>query len=153
MKKDIFYLLVQFILFTLFFINWEDNLGLGIPGWVDYFFFIVIGFGLLVILFGIINLNENATLFSTASKKSNIVFRGIYKYVRHPIYLGLIIAMMAFSLYSQSVAKLLLMVALSIAFYLKSRHEEKLLEKTFSNYKQYKAKTGRFFPKRNDSAS
>jgi protein-S-isoprenylcysteine O-methyltransferase Ste14 len=67
--------------------------------------------------------------------------------VRHPIYAGIIFFAFGFALFWSSGFKLIISTALLLWFWLKSVYEEKKLDSRYSNYKQYKQKTGRFFPK------
>ncbi|MCW8981891.1 MAG: isoprenylcysteine carboxylmethyltransferase family protein [Altibacter sp.] len=149
-KKDVIYVLVQFFFFALFFIAWEDNFGIELPQWFAFVCLAFVGFGILVIVLGILNLSDSFNIFSPREKHANLISYGIYKYVRHPIYLGILISMIAYAIYSVSVIKLVISLALIVVLYLKSSYEEKLLMKDFSDYKDYKKTTGRFFPKKND---
>jgi len=150
LKKDIVYLLVQFFFFALFFIAWEDNFGIELPQWLAHICLVFVGLGIFVIVLGILNLSDSLSPISSKEKHAALISYGIYKYVRHPIYLGILIAMIAFAIYSVSVIKLVIAFALIVVLYLKSSYEEKLLIKDFSDYKDYKDSTGRFFPKKND---
>jgi protein-S-isoprenylcysteine O-methyltransferase Ste14 len=66
--------------------------------------------------------------------------------MRHPIYSGIIFLFSGYSVYQNSVYKLLISLLLVILFYLKSNYEEQRLAQKFPDYKQYRSKTGRFFP-------
>ncbi|NND62436.1 MAG: isoprenylcysteine carboxylmethyltransferase family protein [Flavobacteriaceae bacterium] len=152
MKKDFFYVLLQFTLFALYIINW--NLGdLHLLGWIKTVFITLTGFGLLVILFGIINLNENLSPFPTPKRNATLISHGIYKYVRHPIYSGLIISMFSYALVSESIFRIISATLLLLVFYFKSDYEEKKLVERFDEYDDYKKVTGRFFPKRTHKKS
>jgi protein-S-isoprenylcysteine O-methyltransferase Ste14 len=152
-KKEITYLIIQFILFTLFFIEWDDALEFSYPTWLNFVVFSIVAVGILIIVFGILNLNNNINPFDKSEEIKEFVFVGIYNYIRHPIYLGIGVLMLSFAFYSQSLIKLFITLLLGIIFYFKSSHEEKLLVKSNSDYKKYKEKTGRFFPKFNNSKS
>ncbi len=132
----------------MFFITWEDKIDLMLSQWVRYTLLGLVVFGFLIILLGILNLNENIAPFSNPKKKAGLISNGIYGYVRHPIYLGIIIAMFSYSFYTLSIVKLLISIVLVVALYFKTNYEEKFLMKNFSDYKNYKETTGRFFPKK-----
>lgn len=72
--------------------------------------------------------------------------KGIYAYVRHPIYLGIIVSMTSFSIYAVSPIKFMITGIMIVLLYFKSNFEEKQLVAQFSDYAEYKKSTGRFFP-------
>lgn len=149
MRTDVVFVLIQFVLFALYFINF-DLFGFALihPHWVDYLV-LIIGFcGALIISFGIINLDDNLTPFPTPKKRSSLISGGIYKYIRHPIYSGILICFAAYAIYSESIERILITIVLGIVLYMKSTYEERLLEEKFPNYESYKRATGRFFPKK-----
>ena len=155
MKKDIIYVVIQFILFALYFIDYSFiDYVFEIPEWVAVLMIIVVSIGGLIILMGIVNLNENITPFPSPRHESTLISTGIYKYIRHPIYSGIVIVMFAYAIYSGSVGRLFITAVLFMVFYFKSELEEKLLIDRFPKYSFYKKVTGRFFPFRksnNDS--
>ena len=102
--------------------------------------------GGLIIVLGVINLNENITPFPSPRRDSSLISGGIYKYIRHPIYSGITLAMFSYALFSGSVGRLFISVILFMVFYFKSELEEKLLIERFPKYSIYKKATGRFFP-------
>jgi protein-S-isoprenylcysteine O-methyltransferase Ste14 len=96
----------------------------------------------------ILDLNDNLSVFPSPKKKGSLISKGIYGYVRHPIYLGVIISMTAFAVFSVSPIKFMITGIMIMVLYLKSKFEEKKLVMHFSEYKKYKDRTGRFFPKK-----
>lgn len=74
---------------------------------------------------------------------SRIVTKGVYKYVRHPYYVGSILSFAGLSLLYLPLA----VTYLAFAFFLaRATNEEKILG-TNPDYKEYKEKTGMFLPK------
>lgn len=148
MKKDIAFVLIQFVLFALYVIDYNIfGADFEIQNWLKIGS-IVLGFiGAVVITFGIINLNDNLTPFPTPRRNSILISGGIYKYIRHPIYTGIILLFVAYALFSGSVGRVVITGILTLVFYYKSELEEKLLIERFPRYSDYKVATGRFFPK------
>lgn len=103
--------------------------------------------GGLIIILALLQLNKNLSPFPTPKDKSVLLQNGLYKYMRHPIYTGIILLFSGYSVYQNSVYKLFISLILVILFYLKSNYEEQRLEQKFSDYKRYRSKTGRFFPR------
>ncbi|QED37327.1 isoprenylcysteine carboxylmethyltransferase family protein [Antarcticibacterium arcticum] len=103
--------------------------------------------GLMIIIISLLQLNKNLTIFPSPKKEGELVTSGLFKYMRHPIYSGILIATFFFALYSQSGYRLVIFLLLAILFYYKSQYEERALIKKFPQYESYRAGTGRFFPK------
>jgi protein-S-isoprenylcysteine O-methyltransferase Ste14 len=84
--------------------------------------------------------------FSIMAEARRLVTSGVYRYVRHPLYLAEEIALIGvvmqyFSLWT------LLLLALQIAFQLRRMHnEEAVLGENFPEYAVYKAETARLIP-------
>jgi protein-S-isoprenylcysteine O-methyltransferase Ste14 len=102
--------------------------------------------GLLVIAVAILQLNKNLTPFPTPKENGTLIQTGLYKFVRHPIYSGIILTTLGFGFYDGSWWKIVIGFALWFLFFFKSKYEETLLTNQFDDYKNYKKITGRFFP-------
>lgn len=148
MKKDILFVVAQFLLFTAYFgMDW-NLVTINIPNWICYLLIILIALGMVIVFFGILNLNENLSPFPSPKSNSSLISTGIYRYIRHPIYAGILLSMMGYALYLMSVFKLFITLVLWIVFYFKSNLEERLLQERFVEYKDYMEMTGRFFPRK-----
>ncbi|MFQ3658981.1 MAG: isoprenylcysteine carboxylmethyltransferase family protein [Anaerolineae bacterium] len=78
---------------------------------------------------------------------TQLVQRGIYRSIRHPIYTAVLAITGGVALYHGALIPLLLWGALLVLFYLKSDYEETLLRRAFPDYSAYRKRTGRFLPK------
>ncbi len=143
--KDIWFVSIQFVLFILYFIplfSFTFNLSV----FLKYTGRVLTVIGFLVIFIAIFQLNRNLTPFPTPVNKGTLIKTGLYKFIRHPIYSGIILAAIGFGLYNESLWKLSIGLVLWILFYFKSRYEETLLLKRYPDYESYCIRTGRFFP-------
>lgn len=104
-------------------------------------------FGGLIVIISLLQLNKNLSPFPSPKKGSKLVQNGLYKYVRHPIYSGILIAFGGFSVFSLSGYRVLLSLLLYVLFIIKVRYEEKQLLEQFEAYERYRSKTGAFLPK------
>lgn len=93
--------------------------------------------------------NYSLTALPAPIDNAKLLTSGLYKYVRHPIYTGVILAFAGVALGSGSFIKLLLWLVLVVFFFTKSNYEEGLLSKQFAGYRKYQKYTGRFLPKLN----
>lgn len=146
-KKDIAYVVVQTVLFMAFVFDIQF---LSIN---SYYFLILSGIILLFLGAGIagvalLQLNTNLSPFPTPKTNSKLITHGIYKYIRHPIYTGILFLGIGGSLVTASVYRILITLLLFVLFYFKSNYEEKQLLKKFIDYSEYKKTSGRFLPKR-----
>lgn len=77
-----------------------------------------------------------------------LVTTGLYGQVRHPMYAGLLSSLVGFSIWTQSVDRILLVALLIVALDIKSDYEERELTKAYPDYPQYQEKvTSKFVPK------
>lgn len=83
---------------------------------------------------------------TSTSSPSTLVKNGIYAYVRHPMYTAIMIMMVGSTLLSSSAALFVALPFIVVAFYIKSKVEEQILQLIFSEYAYYKAKTKMFLP-------
>jgi len=144
-KTSLDYILValQLLLFLMFFIpmDWSKLPSfLQLPGWIFF-----VG-GSLITIVSIFKLDKNLTIFPTPKQDGLLLTNGLYQYVRHPIYSGVILVFLGLALIYLSVFKLVISFFLVVLFVIKTTYEEKQLEKKFPEYREYKNHTGRFFP-------
>jgi protein-S-isoprenylcysteine O-methyltransferase Ste14 len=111
-------------------------------------------FGLVLFVFGMtIALIAVATLrvyYSSTliiREDHQLATHGIYRYVRHPVYLVVIIAIMGAPMYASSLYGFLILFALIPLILLRIRFEEGLLTEEFGDaFLEYKATTKKLLP-------
>ena len=143
---DYLYVTIQFILFIAYilpitalrFSTYEILKTIGL---------ITLILGILIGIISLLHLNKNLSPFPTPVSGGKLIQVGIYKYVRHPIYTGILLAFFGYGLHTGSGYKLIISLALLILFFFKSKYEEKKLKSIFVDYSMYKKRTGRFLPK------
>lgn len=133
-------------MFVGYFMNW-GILEFEPPMVLRYAAIAGVGLGIIIVIMGIVNLNDSLSPFPSPKKNAALIQNGIYKYVRHPIYLGILTVMYAYAIYAGSVDKLVIALLLNVVFYFKSSYEEELLVARYASYAQYQKATGRFWPK------
>jgi len=143
--KDKLFVTIQIILLIAYLIpikliNFELNF------YFKYFCLAVVFFTFIEMLIALFQLNKSLTEFPTPKENGILITNGVYKYIRHPIYTGIIISTLFFGIYNTNSWEILISMLLFILFYFKSNYEELMLEKHYTNYKEYKKKTYKFFP-------
>jgi len=145
-SKDFIYVISQFILLGLYLLN-LNIFEFKITIVIRYISLLILILGIFIFGLALIQLNKNLSPFPTPKNDSNLIESGLYKYIRHPIYTGILLIVFGYGVYSQSEFKLIISLLLLILFYFKSSYEEQQLNKKFEKYIEFKRKTGRFFPK------
>lgn len=116
---------------------------------------IVTGFGVILIFVGliirwiaIIQLKKAFTVDVAIGIEHNLKTDGMYKVIRHPSYLGLLLIMIGFSISMSSLISIVVVTApMFLAINYRITVEEKALTEGFSEaYESYKAKTKRLIP-------
>ncbi|MBQ4802969.1 isoprenylcysteine carboxylmethyltransferase family protein [Aquimarina sp. MMG015] len=146
-NNDFIFVLVQFVLFFVYVIDVK----IVSIGWLPFinriglFTFVL---GVLIVLVALLQLNKNLSPFPTPKLNSKLVKTGLYKFIRHPLYAGILYVVFGYGLYIGSIFKLIVATTIYILFYFKTKYEEEKLLEFFDEYKAYKVATGRFFPKK-----
>ncbi|MCC4229035.1 methyltransferase family protein [Zunongwangia profunda] len=141
--QDYLFVALQFLIFATYFLPFKI-VSIDIPEWLRYLGLVVIGLALILGTTALLQLNTKISPFPTPVSNGKLIRTGAFKVSRHPIYTALIFSAMGYTIYQESLLKLLITLVLLILFYFKSGYEEKLLGQTFSEYEDYKKKTRRF---------
>ena len=108
----------------------------------------MIGFAVLMIAIWE-HMRRNATLPNitpTPNAHVGLVDTGLYAYVRHPIYSGVLIGAVGVALAHGHLVPILVALVMIVFFTFKSRYEEGLLRAAYPEYADYMTHTGRFLP-------
>jgi len=143
--KDLSFVTIQLLLFVAYLLPFTIG-AFFIISVVKYLFLGLSILGFLIIILAVIQLDKNLTPFPTPKQNCALINTGLYQFVRHPIYTGLIFCTIGFGVYDQNFLRISIGFVLWILFYFKSIYEEKLLIQKFKEYIDYKKNTSRFFP-------
>jgi protein-S-isoprenylcysteine O-methyltransferase Ste14 len=103
--------------------------------------------GLLIMLWARFTLGGNWSAQVEFKENHELIERGPYAYVRHPIYSGAVLMVLGAAILSGRIVPFEVLVLLVIAFVFKSGQEEALLTKHFPEaYPKYKARVKAFIP-------
>ncbi len=105
----------------------------------------VIGVGIAI--WARLSIGSNWSGGVTIKEGHQLVCWGPYAWVRHPIYSGIILAMIGTALLNRRWAGVAAVVLISTTFYFKSLIEEQVMRRLFGQqYDEYCARTGAFLP-------
>ena len=86
------------------------------------------------------------TPLPTPRRDAQLLTTGLYRYVRHPVYSGLLLWALGVAIAAASLVHLALFVLLCLFFNAKAIYEEARLAQMFAGYAEYAARTRRFIP-------
>jgi len=102
--------------------------------------------GALIAIVGVAGLGRSLTASPTPRPDAQLTTTGIYAWVRHPIYTGLLIAGAGLTLAGGSVWHIVAGAALLVLLMVKARLEEWMLLDRYPDYEVYAAQVGRLLP-------
>ena len=102
--------------------------------------------GIVIAIWAAILLGPNLTPLPKPKPSGEFIQSGLYRFVRHPIYFGVILVCFGWASIEQTLYTLVLAIILLIFFDLKSRQEEIWLTEKFSEYDIYKQNTKKLIP-------
>jgi protein-S-isoprenylcysteine O-methyltransferase Ste14 len=150
-QRGEWFVIAQFALFLLIVLGPRTVAGL--PPWpaVISHFASSVGMGFLALgglvsLIAALHLGSNLTPLPHPKEGATLVVTGMYRFVRHPIYLGVILMAAGFALVVQGWLTLVEALALVVFFDIKSRREEIWLAEHFPDYAAYQQRVRKLIP-------
>ncbi|NNM54883.1 MAG: isoprenylcysteine carboxylmethyltransferase family protein [Spirochaetales bacterium] len=104
----------------------------------------IVGGGLSIA--AVLNLGNNLSVFPKPKDDAVFVDRGLYRWVRHPIYSGLLVAGIGWCIFWLSWPACILEVIFVLWMDRKAASEERWLNQRYSNYAAYQKRVKKFFP-------
>jgi protein-S-isoprenylcysteine O-methyltransferase Ste14 len=95
---------------------------------------------------GVRQLGRNRTPYPVPRDDSQLITRGIYGLIRHPLYTCLILASLGWSGVFHSRTALMATLPLAVLLVAKSRYEERRLAARFPDYEEYRRRVAAFLP-------
>jgi protein-S-isoprenylcysteine O-methyltransferase Ste14 len=105
------------------------------------------GCGMLLVLAGLVALGRALTPFPHPREGAQLVTRGVYRFVRHPVYTGLLVGAFGWALAWLSGAGVAYSALLAVFFDRKARREERWLRSRLPEYAAYERRVRRFIPR------
>lgn len=102
----------------------------------------------IIMLIGRIQLGRYATGKLSIQENHELIEKGLYKFIRHPIYIGVIASGLFYLIiFNSIVTAVFYTVILFVLFNKRADYEEKILQKKFgSEYEEYRKRTKRYIP-------
>ncbi|TXF98900.1 isoprenylcysteine carboxylmethyltransferase family protein [Massilia arenae] len=121
------------------------------PAWPTPTLFGVLGAvgvlgGIAVLGSSVVSLGKSLTPFPRPRPKAQLVTSGAYRLVRHPIYFGLLLAVLGISLLTFSPLRIVSTLLLGVFFDCKATREETWLLERYPDYSAYQKKVKKLLP-------
>ena len=116
------------------------------PVWATGLAMTAVGIG--VAIWARLSLGSNWSGMVTLKKDHQLVSSGLYRWIRHPIYSGILLAMFGTAMIAGHLRGWLGVVLVFAAFYFKARREEGFLREEFGrSFEDHARRTGMFLPR------
>jgi protein-S-isoprenylcysteine O-methyltransferase Ste14 len=116
------------------------------PVWLAAVVAALVAAGLVVVVVGGLGLGRALTPTPVPNGRGALRTSGPYRFVRHPIYTGVLAAVVGLAIGTRSWLGLALGVVTVAFFSVKARWEEARLVEVYPGYRDYAARTPRFVP-------
>ena len=102
--------------------------------------------GVLVIVFAVISLGRVIQISPEPKAGGELIQGGVYKYLRHPIYTGMVFCVLGLFLRTPTIWIGIATLIVIVFLFFKARFEEKLLIGAYSDYANYRERSWGLFP-------
>lgn len=116
------------------------------PLWLRLLGLVILAIGGVFGTGGALALGHNLTPFPKPIEGGTLVTSGVYRWVRHPIYTGLILGTLGWSIFRSNLLGVGLAIVLFVFFDLKSRREEQWLAEAYPTYEEYRRRAKKLIP-------
>ena len=108
---------------------------------------VLVMMGVVIAALAGMKLGPNLTPLPIPKAEGELITGGFYRYVRHPIYTGVLLAAAGVVVFQASLAHIIGFLLLWGVLTVKALGEERMLAEKYEGYTEYISATGRFFPK------
>lgn len=109
---------------------------------------VVTALGMAIAIWARLSLGSNWSGMVTLKANHELVRTGLYRWIRHPIYTGILVGMLGSAMIRGYLRCWIGVGLVLLAFYLKARREESFLREEFgAGFDEHSKQTGMFLPK------
>jgi protein-S-isoprenylcysteine O-methyltransferase Ste14 len=108
---------------------------------------IMVAAGVAIVAIAGLGLGQALTPVPIPKEGAPLITKGIYRYVRHPIYSGVVLAALGLVIIGASAGHIVGWIALYVVLSIKASGEESMLTERHPDYAAYASSTGRLLPK------
>ena len=135
------------MLTAIFFLApWTSHAGRGFVSPLQLVGVLAMGAGGAIAAAGLLSLGSSLTPYPKPRRDAVLVTRGVYRYMRHPIYTGLMFGALGWALAWMSLVAAVGAAVLAVFFDRKAAREERWLRERYPDYGDYAVRVRRFIP-------
>jgi len=109
---------------------------------------LVTALGVAIAIWARLSLGANWSGSVTLKSDHELIRRGLYRWIRHPIYSGILLGMIGTAVIRGNLRALLGILVVWASFYFKARREERFLKQEFgTDFDEHARHTGMFLPR------
>jgi len=109
---------------------------------------VITALGMAISIWARLSLGSNWSGLVTLKDDHELIRKGLYRRIRHPIYTGILVGVIGTGMIHGQLRGLLCFVILYLTFYFKAKREESFLLQEFGpNFTEHQSHTGMFWPK------
>jgi len=117
-----------------------------LTGWIAGLALTALGVGISI--WARLSLGTNWSAMVTLKDGHELVRKGMYRWIRHPIYSGILLGMIGTAMIREHLRGWVGVAIVFAGFYLKARREERFLREEFgADFEEHSRQTGMFLPK------
>jgi len=120
------------------------------PSWAPGLVFFIEALATIILFLAWYALRKSLQISPIPKKGAALVTSGIYKFIRHPMYVGVLLFGLGFVLTNINWASILIWIALLVTLIYKARFEDSLLAIKHPEAYNYQVKTFGLFGKKSD---
>ncbi len=108
--------------------------------------FIILTVGILIRFIGLYQMKYNFSTAIEAGEDNTLVTTGLYRYIRHPLYLAVFMIAAAGSIIFSCIYSWIMVLITLVAIINRIKHEEIFLNQHYQDYAKYSEKTWKLIP-------
>lgn len=102
--------------------------------------------GLIIFFKGLLDLGQQLTPLPYPREKGELIQSGVFSIVRHPVYSGVILLMLSWSIFQLSLSHFLAVAVIFIFLNAKANREEAWLTEKYPDYSDYRQRVKKLIP-------
>jgi protein-S-isoprenylcysteine O-methyltransferase Ste14 len=116
--------------------------------WVLWIGLVLTALGVGISIWARVSLGTNWSGMVTLKQDHELVRKGLYRWIRHPIYTGILLGFIGTAMIKDHLRSWIGFAILLASFYFKARREERFLRQEFGpGFEEHQKHTGMFLPK------
>ncbi|HZZ95145.1 MAG TPA: isoprenylcysteine carboxylmethyltransferase family protein [Usitatibacter sp.] len=147
-RRSQVYVVLQFLLIAIyaavFFL--DDRVAWSLPPGVGWIGLALCAVALAIVFAALAAMGRVMQVSPEPKAGGHLVERGIYAYLRHPMYTGILLVVIGLFLRKPAIAVAIAGAALYVLLFLKARFEEQLLLQRYAGYAEYRKRTWGLIP-------